>query len=155
MKAVGRVLRDRFAAARGDSGVGRRRADDRGMTAIEFVFLTPLVFGVIIITVQFAMYYFATHVAIAAARAGAREARTQAAVSGSDWQGRAQKKAGSYIDGLGGSLLTSPKVTVQRVAGHRDRVSVEVSGHVPSILGIGITVDRKSEGPIEQFMPNG
>ncbi|MFI0937805.1 TadE/TadG family type IV pilus assembly protein [Streptomyces sp. NPDC021020] len=155
MKAVGRALRDRFAAARGDSGVGRRRADDRGMTAIEFVFLTPVVFGIIFLTVQFAMYYFATHVAIAAARAGAREARTQAAVSGSDWQGKARKKADGYIDGMGGSLLTNPTVTVQRVKGHRDRISVRVKGHVPSILGIGITVDRTSEGPIEQFMPNG
>jgi Flp pilus assembly protein TadG len=151
MKAVGRVLRDRFAAARGDSGVGRR-TDDRGMSAIEFVFLTPLVFGVIIVTVQFAMYYFATHVAVAAARAGAREARTQAAVTGSNWKGRAETKAGAYIDGMGGSLLTDPKVTVERAG---DRVSVQVTGNVPSILGIGITVDRTSGGPIEQFMPNG
>jgi Flp pilus assembly protein TadG len=151
MKAVGRVLRDRFAAARGDSGVGRR-TDDRGMSAIEFVAWTPLVFGMIILTVQFAMYYFATHVALAAARAGAREARTQAAVTGSDWKGRAETKAGAYIDGMGGSLLTSPKVTVRRTG---NQVSVQVRGNVPSILGIGISVNRTSKGPIEQFMPNG
>ncbi|CAG7639110.1 TadE/TadG family type IV pilus assembly protein [Actinacidiphila bryophytorum] len=146
-----RALRGRLAAARGDSGVGRRGSGDRGMTAIEFVFLTPIVFGVIFLTVQFAMYYFAAHVAQAAARAGAREARAQAAVH-DDWQDRARTKANGYIDQLGGSLLTSHHVDVQRDG---DNVSVEVVGHVPSILGIGITVDERSQGPIERFVQGG
>ncbi|CAG6393897.1 pilus assembly protein [Streptomyces cocklensis] len=151
LHAYRRALRGRFAAARGDSGVGRRTADDRGMTAIEFVFLTPIIFGVIFLTVQFAMYYFAAHVAQAAARAGAREARAQAAVH-DDWQDRARAKADGYIDQLGGSLLTSHEVGVRRDG---DNVSVEVVGHVPSILGIGITVDERSQGPIERFVQGG
>jgi Flp pilus assembly protein TadG len=149
--ALRRAVRDRLAAARGDSGVGRRTADDRGMTAIEFVFLTPILFGVIFLTVQFAMYYFAEHVAQAAARAGAREARAQAAVH-DDWQSRARTKADGYIDQLGGSLLTSHDISIDRTG---DDVSVEVVGHVPSILGIGITVDEISQGPIERFVQGG
>ncbi|WUH93067.1 pilus assembly protein [Streptomyces sp. NBC_00433] len=151
LHAFRRALRGRFAAARGDSGVGRRTADDRGMTAIEFVFLTPIVFGVIFLTVQFAMYYFAAHVAQAAARAGAREARAQAAVH-DDWKDRAATKANGYIEQLGGSLLTSHEVDVERDG---DNVSVEVVGHVPSILGIGITVDERSQGPVERFVQGG
>lgn len=151
LHAYRRALCGRLAAARGDSGVGRRGADDRGMTAIEFVFLTPIIFGVIFLTVQFAMYYFAAHVAQAAARAGAREARAQAAVH-DDWQDRARTKANGYIDQLGGSLLTSHQVDIRRDG---DNVSVEVVGHVPSILGIGITVDERSQGPIERFVQGG
>lgn len=56
------------ASARGDSG----------MTAIEFVFLTPVLFFMIFATVQFALYFFADHVAQAAAQAGARKARAEA-----------------------------------------------------------------------------
>ncbi|MFG1809015.1 TadE/TadG family type IV pilus assembly protein [Streptomyces sp. NPDC049040] len=149
LQAFRRALGGRLAAARGDSGVGRRGKDDRGMTAIEFVFLTPIVFGIIFLTVQFAMYYFAEHVAQAAARAGAREARAQASVHPDDWEDRARLKANGYIDQLGGSLLTSHDINVQRDG---DNVSVQVVGHVPSILGIGITVDERSQGPIERFV---
>ncbi|NUS11688.1 MAG: pilus assembly protein [Streptomyces sp.] len=125
------------------------------MTAIEFVFLTPLVFGVIFLTVQFAMYYFATHVAQAAARAGAREARAQAAVDGSNWEGKAHTKATDYIHQLGGSLLTSATISVKKDANDPEQVVVEVTGHVPSILGIDITIDEISKGPIERFVPAG
>jgi Flp pilus assembly protein TadG len=151
LHAYRRALRGRFAAARGDSGVGRRTADDRGMTAIEFVFLTPIIFGVIFLTVQFAMYYFAAHVAQAAARAGAREARAQAAVH-DDWQDRARAKADGYIDQLGGNLITDPTVTPGRIG---ETVSVTVTGGVPSIVGFHLTVKEKSQGPIERFVQGG
>ena len=152
---MGRILRDRLAAARGDSGVGRRGTDDRGMTAIEFVFLTPIIFGVIFITVQFAMFYFATHVAQAAARAGAREAREQAAVDGSDWQGKARTKTVAYVHELGGKLLTSTTISIGRDPKDPEQVYVEVSGNVPSILGIDIRIDKISQGPIERFVLDG
>ncbi|WP_328913982.1 MULTISPECIES: TadE/TadG family type IV pilus assembly protein [unclassified Streptomyces] len=150
--ALRRALRRRLDAAHGDSGVGRRATDDRGMTAIEFVFLTPLFFGVIFATVQFAMYYFADHVAQAAARAGAREAREQAEQS-DDWAAKATIKANGYIAQLGGNLLTDPVVQPRRTG---NTVSVRVTGGVPSIIpGFDLTVDEVSRGPVERFVPDG
>lgn len=150
--ALRRALDRRIAAARGDSGVGRRAAGDRGMTAIEFVFLTPIMFGVIFLTVQFTLYYFASHVAQAAARAGAREAREQVVPHPDEWKARAEQKADDYLDQLGGNLVTSQDVTVTKDG---ETVTVEVHGHVPSILGLGITVHESSSGPVERFVPEG
>ena len=67
----GTALATRSGGARADRASGRRTSDS-GMTAIEFVVLTPVLFFMIFATVQFALYFFADHVAQAAAQAGAR-----------------------------------------------------------------------------------
>ncbi|MGC5408114.1 TadE family protein, partial [Streptomyces sp. DT225] len=72
--ALGRRIRRRVEAARRRAAAG----GDSGMTAIEFVLLTPVLFFMIFATVQFALYFFADHVAQAAAQAGARHARAPA-----------------------------------------------------------------------------
>lgn len=78
------------AATRGDSG----------MTAIEFVFLTPVLFFMIFATVQFGLYFFADHVAQAAAQAGARKARATAHDQPGGWRGEARDVVDSYISQL-------------------------------------------------------
>lgn len=75
----------RFAASRRAAAKG---SGDSGMTAIEFVFLTPILFFMIFATVQFALYFFADHVAQAAAQAGARKARATADENPGGWRGR-------------------------------------------------------------------
>ena len=55
--------------------------DDRGMTAIEFVVLTPLLFLLLMLTVQFALYLFAKQAATAAVQDGARTAREEAGLA--------------------------------------------------------------------------
>ncbi|WP_433890014.1 TadE family protein [Streptomyces sp. CA-111067] len=119
------------------------------MTAIEFVFLTPVLFFMIFATVQFGLYFFADHVAQAAAQAGARKARAEAD-DNPGWAADASQVAHDYVQQLGPQLLTSPEA-------HPDRngtsVSVRVTGHVPTVFpGMKFTVDEKSQGPIERFV---
>ena len=78
----------------------RSLRDDRGMTAVEFVVLTPLLFLLLMLTVQFALYLFAKQAATAAVQDGARTAREEAASSGrtcqdasAPWQQDAVKAA--------------------------------------------------------------
>lgn len=173
--ALRRAVRRRLDAVHGDSGVGRRaRADgpggpggggtrarggargraldDRGMSAIEFVFLTPLFFMIVFVTVQFAMYYFADHIAVAAARAGARKGAEQEQVS-SDWQDQARAKADWYIHQLGGGMLDSPSA-VPTVDGNV--VTMTVTGSVPSVVPwLGLHVTAVSTSPVERFVPDG
>ncbi|WP_078901332.1 TadE/TadG family type IV pilus assembly protein [Actinacidiphila yeochonensis] len=167
--ALRRAVRRRIEAAHGDSGVGSRGAGtgrghadaipggDRGMTAIEFVFLTPVIFFMIFATVQFSLFYFAEHVAQAAARAGARKARDEAATN-QDWSGDAHDAATSYIQQLGPDLLIGPRVSASRTKGRADSVGVRVRAGVPSVFplpGVKFHVDEVSEGPIECFVPDG
>ncbi|WP_344259429.1 TadE family protein [Streptomyces sodiiphilus] len=128
---------------------------DAGGTAIEFVFLTPVMFFMIFGAVQFALYSFADHVAQAAAQAGARTARAEADADPAGWQGKARQKAGDYITQLGPGLFTSqPQILVQQPAA--DTVRVEVRGSVPVILpGMSLTVRASSQGPVERFVPDG
>jgi len=160
------AVRRRLDAARGDSGVGSRAgrrgtADaagpraygDRGMTAIEFVFLTPLLFFMIFATVQFGLYFFADHVAQAAAQAGARKARAEADQDPGGWQGKATSTAQTYINQLGPKLLDGQSITPL----HPDAVTVgvRVTARVPTIFpGLHFSVHEESQGPVERFVPD-
>ncbi|MFJ4920123.1 TadE family protein [Streptomyces sp. NPDC088725] len=129
------------ASARGDSGV----------TAIEFVFLTPILFFMIFATVQFALYFFADHVAQAAAQAGARKARAVADENPGGWRGEAGEVVDSYIQQLGSQLVLSPQVTMLQP--NRNTVGVEIAARVPNVFpGLGLTVHAQSRGPVERFV---
>ncbi|GGW33565.1 hypothetical protein GCM10010320_10730 [Streptomyces caelestis] len=131
----------RAAAARGDSG----------MTAIEFVLLTPVLFFMIFATVQFALYFFADHVAQAAAQAGARKARATADERPGAWRGEAQDVVDSYISQLGPQLVLAPDVKMLQP--DQNTVGVEIEARVPTVFpGLDLTVHAQSAGPVERFV---
>lgn len=102
---------------------------------------------------QFAMWYQARHVAIAAAQAGARVARDTA--QGRPWAGPAITAAQSYAQQLGGSLLRGASA---RAVGGQDERGVEVVGTAPRIIpipGLAFRIDETSQGPAECFRPSG
>ncbi|MFG3291242.1 TadE family protein [Streptomyces sp. NPDC090075] len=140
-------VRRRAAAARGDSG----GSGDSGMTAIEFVLLTPVLFFMIFATVQFALYFFADHVAQAAAQAGARKARATADAEPGAWRGEAQDVVDSYISQLGPQLVLSPDV--KTIQPEQNTVGVEISARIPTVFpGLDLTVHAQSSGPVERFV---
>jgi Flp pilus assembly protein TadG len=133
-------------------GPARERAD-RGASSIELVLLAPLVILAILFVGQFAMWYQARHVAIAAAQDGARVARDTA--QGLDWEAPAVTAAQSYAQQIGGSLLRG--TSASPVGGGSVR-GVRVQGTAPSIIPIpGLTfhIDETSVGPTECFRPSG
>ncbi len=142
------------------AGWARRRREaasrrgESGMTAIEFVLLTPVLFFLIFATVQFALYFFADHVAQAAAQAGARKARQEADADPGGWRAKARETSGSYIRQLGPELILDPDV---KLLGPRDNtVGVEIRARVPSVFpGLDMDVYAISQGPMERFVPDG
>jgi Flp pilus assembly protein TadG len=135
------AARVKAASARGDSG----------MTAIEFVLLTPVLFFMIFATVQFALYFFADHVAQAAAQAGARKARATADEQPGAWRGEARDVVDTYISQLGPQLVLNPDVTMVDAA--PNRVGVEITAQVPTVFpGLDLTVHAQSSGPVERFV---
>ncbi|WP_367044211.1 TadE family protein [Streptomyces sp. Je 1-332] len=127
---------------------------ESGMTAIEFVLLTPVLFFMIFATVQFALYFFADHVAQAAAQAGARKARATADENPGGWRGDARDVVDDYIQQLGPQLVLGPDVkTVEPKA---NTVGVEITAKVPSVFpGLDMTVRAQSSGPVERFVEEG
>ncbi len=115
--------------------------------------LTPLLVLLIMLVVQFAMYYHAQHIAVAAAQAGARVARTEAAdVPAADWRAEATAKADRYIGDLGPRLLDEPQTAA---IDDGDQVGVEVSAHAVQVVPfLRLPVRGRSVGPIERFEPD-
>jgi Flp pilus assembly protein TadG len=140
--------------ARGRRDAGR----ESGVSAIEFVLITPLLFFLLFATVQFALYFFARHVAIAAAQEGDRVARAEAGRPGEDWSGDAKLKANGWVTQLAPQLLTGTSVTTGSSGSSGQTgwtVSVQVSASVPSLIpGVTLTVTETSVGPVEQFIPD-
>jgi hypothetical protein len=111
--------------------------------------LTPILLLVILLVVQFAMIYHARHVALAAARAGARVAR------GDDtggWQAAAKSKAETYAQQIGAKILIGPVATP---SGSADERFVEVEGQAIAVIpGWPRTVRQRAGGPVECFRPD-
>lgn len=137
-------------------GAGRDRADgQRGVSAIEFVLLTPLLFFLMFATVQFALYFFARHVAIAAAQEGDRVAREERANPNENWSADAVAKANGWVDQLASGLVDHPRVPPPGESGTPGTaswtVSVTVTATVHSLWG-DMSVTETSSGPVEQFI---
>ncbi|MGX1542300.1 TadE family protein [Streptomyces adustus] len=127
---------------------------DSGMTAIEFVLLTPVLFFMIFATVQFALYFFADHVAQAAAQAGARKARATADEHPGEWRGEARDVVDTYIRQLGPQLVLAPNVSLLQP--EQNTVGVEITARVPTVFpGLDLTVHAQSSGPVERFVRDG
>jgi Flp pilus assembly protein TadG len=133
----------------------KRRDAESGVSAVEFVLLTPLAFFMIFLTVQFALYMYSRHVAIAAAQEGARVARAEAA-GNKNWASDATTEADHWVNQLAPSLSSlNSKAAPDTVDGVQN-VYVTVTVSVPSIVpGVSsFSVTQKSEGPVEQFIPD-
>lgn len=130
-------------------GHGRTRDAARGATSLELALLTPILLTVILLVVQFAMVYHARHVALAAARAGARVARGQ--VTG-DWQSAAKSKAESYAQQIGPNILTGVKASP---SGGPDERFVDVEGEAITVIPWRTWhVHQRAGGPTECFRPD-
>ncbi|RCG27981.1 pilus assembly protein [Sphaerisporangium album] len=114
----------------------------------------PVVLVVILLIVQFALVFHGRQVADAAAREGARIARSAGTGSGG-WQGAAEAKARGIVRAVGPKMLQS--VTV-RAWQRGDQRGVTVEGDavaaVPLLPGMSFRITSTFGGPIECFRPD-
>ncbi|WP_225224571.1 TadE/TadG family type IV pilus assembly protein [Cellulomonas sp. JH27-2] len=136
------------------SGARRRltravRDRERGASSVELVLYAPLLMLITFLLVQFALSWYGTSVASAAAREAARVARVGGGTPAS--LEAAEKKGRAYAAAVGGEQgLTDVSVSVIAVPG--DRVRATVSGHAMEVLGgLAPRVSSTVEGPVEKF----
>mgnify|MGYP000595492632 CR=1 FL=1 len=126
---------------------GRSRAlrTDRGSSTVEFVIGTALMVTLLMVIVQFALYFHLRAVAQTAARHGLDHVRV---VDGSADEGIAT--ANEFLDQSGGSL-DARQVTAERGA---TASTVTVVGNVVSVIpGLNLRVEVTVDAPTERVTP--
>ena len=118
--------------------------DDQGQATTEVVLLVPALLFLIMVVIQFGLWYHAQHVVLAAAQEGARAARLEAGTA-ADGQSRAEEILAASAQ----TLIDEKRVT--SVRGPAAAV-VEVSGRVTAVVpGLSLPVSARAESPLEQF----
>jgi Flp pilus assembly protein TadG len=124
---------------------GRLRDGERGSALAESVIvlglLALLVFGVL----QYAADEHAEQAAQSAASLALATARAQNGTAG-----QGQAAAQQLLAGLTGAIHDT-SVSVDRTA---TQVTVHVTGHVDTLLGLTQTITVTDAGPVEKFEPN-
>jgi Flp pilus assembly protein TadG len=119
------------------------KAED-GSSTVEVVIVFPLLILTLMLVFQFAFWYHARHVALAAAEEGARAARVD---TGTAEAGAA--RAERFLGDLGPSVMVNPKVSASRTL---DVARVEVSGQARNVVpGLRLPIREVSQGPVERF----
>lgn len=122
-----------------------KQRDERGSVSIELVILLPVLFAVMFLGMQAALFYHARTVAIAAAQEGARAAGGE-----NGKEGDGVSAASSFIaDAGGGDVLTSANATANRTA---TTVTVTVTGHSLSVIpGWNPLIVQSASVPVERL----
>lgn len=121
---------------------------EEGAATAELVLITPVLLLMLMLIIQFALWYHGSHVATAAAQEGARAARVEGG-SGPAGASRAQR----FLASLGREVVGEPQVTAAR-DGSRGVARVEIRGKaVPVVPGLRLPIRAVSEAPLERFVP--
>lgn len=122
----------------------RSRRGERGDAAVEAVLVTPVLLFLIMVLIQFGLWYHASHVAEAAAQEGASAARVDAGTA-DDGRLRAQQ----FMASAAPALVDGVSVTATRDG---DVARVDVNGSVGSLVpGLTFHVHGEAESPVERF----
>lgn len=133
-------------------GTLRRLRSDRGASAVEVAILAPVLILVSMLIIQFALWFDATHAALAAAQEGDRVARENAFTNAATYQTAAATIAMNYYHGLNTSVLSDVSVTKVVLDQATNTVSVTVSGRLNGIFPL--PVSETVSGPVECFRTN-
>jgi Flp pilus assembly protein TadG len=117
---------------------------DKGAVSAQLVIATPLLLFLLLVTVQFAVWLHAVHIAQATAAQAVSAARAE---DGSAAVGRSQ--ADTILAQLGTGLLIDPQVSVTRACG---QVHAQITGTVQAIVpGLHLPVEAIAAGPADAW----
>jgi Flp pilus assembly protein TadG len=116
------------------------------------VIVFPLLLLLIMLGIQFALWFHATHVAQAAAQEGARAARVCDGCNSLQIHDAGQVRTDQFLNALSPNILQNRQVAVV-VNGNRRSVRVEVRGDALQVFWVKLNmpIHESSEGPFERF----
>lgn len=128
-------------------GPRRRRAPEEaqaGSVSAEIVLVIPALMFLLLLSVQFGLWFHATAVAKAAAEEGVRAARVEGATE-ADGEDRTR----SFLLQLGKTVVSRPRVVVTQ---SRDEARVEVVGRAMSVVpGLHPPIRAVAASPVEAY----
>lgn len=130
------------------TAAARLRRDDRGSVTVEMVYVLPVLFTLVLLLAQAAVWWHAAHIAQATAADALAVTRVQ---NGTTAGGKAE--ADRVLDQLGRGPLRSVHVSVTRGS---DRADVHITGTAGSVVPfLHLPVHAHAAGPVERFRPGG
>ena len=124
--------------------MARRLDRDRGSATTEAVLLTPVLLFLVMLVIQFGLWYHAQHVAQAAAQEGVRSARVEGSTADTG-----RTRAVDFLAGAGPTIVEDPVVTATRDA---ETATVTVHGHSVTVVpGFSFAIDATATSPVERF----
>lgn len=125
-----------------------RRGDEQGAASAELVLATPALLFLLLLVVQFGLWYHASHVASAAAQEAAAAARV---LGGTRAAG--EERGDRFLAEVAGDLVPDARTRVELGP---DSARATVTGHVARVVPFTrLAVTGVSEGPRERFRPPG
>lgn len=117
---------------------------ERGSASTEAVLVTPVLLFLVMLVVQFGLWYHAQHVVRAAAQEGVRAARAEA---GTDAAGT--ERVFAFLASAGPSIVADLEVSAER---DPDVASVSIRGEAVSVVpGFHLPVKATATSPVERF----
>lgn len=140
-------------------GHERRRDRESGVTVVEFVLLSPILFILMFGTVELGLVTYAHHAAVAAAEQGARAGREDRYADPDGWQTLAQNRAKNWVTSLVGGLVEQNSLTANgksdSLAKQYPEVTVKVNFDMVSVVPWSVSLSATSSGPVECFYTPG
>lgn len=131
------------------------KSGQRGATVVELALIMPVVLAVVLLIVQVALWFHGRQVADAAAREGARVARS-APFDSTSWQDEAVSRAEDVARAIGPRILDGAAASA--VPKGSDERWVTVTGSavqvIPLLPELTFTITATSGGPVECFRPD-
>jgi Flp pilus assembly protein TadG len=122
----------------------RAASGEAGVSTLEAVLVFPALLLLLMLIIQFALWYHASDLATAAAQDGTRAARVEGATAS---DGAAE--ANQLLDQTGRSILQGRQVVVERTT---DMTRVEVRGACIELVPfLHLPVHAVAESPTERF----
>ncbi len=148
---MARLFHQRAPAGTSRPAAGRRMPpDDRGSITLELAIVFPVLLLIVTALIQYALWFHARSLALAAAQQGVAVARAYHSTvpAGRD-------SALAFVADYGADTLLNPAVTATNPS--VGQVQVVVAGRSLSVLpGVaGPVVSQSAVGPVEQFTTQG
>jgi Flp pilus assembly protein TadG len=117
---------------------------ERGSATTEVVLLTPVLLFLVMLVIQFGLWYHAQHVAQAAAQEGVRSARLEGSTADAG-----RTRAVDFLTVAGPTIVQEPVVTAARDA---ETATVSVHGRAVTVVpGFSLAVEASATSPVERF----
>jgi Flp pilus assembly protein TadG len=124
----------------------RTLGGDRGSVTTEVVLYTPLLLLLVLLGVQFAVWAIAQ---LAVQHAANHALQTTRTLNSTTTAGQAD--ATSVLAQVGGAVVTSPQITIDRTP---DTTTVQITGTAPAVVPfLHLRVSTTVTAPTERFRP--